>query len=108
MAGRPSRRGNRPRALDVSFGIEDPDDSATTSDASRKRERGDAGDADLRVRAWFFHPESPSPATLQGAKRRNLDAVPQPGEGPVHSNPSRESDLLYISTEIRTTAVRNL
>ena len=52
---RPSRRGNRPGAFEVSFGIEDedPDDSATTSasDASRKRDRGDGGDADLRVRA---------------------------------------------------------
>jgi DNA (cytosine-5)-methyltransferase 1 len=63
MIARPSRRGSRPRALDFSFGIEDPDDSATTSasDASRKRDRGDTGDADLR-----------------GAKRRNLDAVPRP------------------------------
>jgi hypothetical protein len=53
MIARPSRRGSRPRALDFSFGIEDPDDSATTSasDASRKRDRGDTGDADLRVRA---------------------------------------------------------
>ncbi|KAF8559884.1 S-adenosyl-L-methionine-dependent methyltransferase [Imleria badia] len=57
---RPSRRGKRPSALDISF-RDDTDDSATTSDASRKRDRGDAGDADLR-----------------GAKRRNLDTVPRP------------------------------
>lgn len=47
----PSRRGNRPSAFDISFRVEDPDDSATTSDASRKRDRGDTGDVDLRVRA---------------------------------------------------------
>lgn len=51
MIALPSRSVKRPRALDLSFGIEDTDDSATTSDASRKRDRGDAGDADLRVRA---------------------------------------------------------
>lgn len=57
MVERPSRRGNRPSALDVAFGTDDADDSATTSDASRKRDRGDeAGGADLRVRAWIFPP----------------------------------------------------
>ena len=59
MIARPSRRGHRPRALDLSFGIdsEDLDDSATTSDASRKRDRGDAADAaDLRVCAtWTLY-----------------------------------------------------
>lgn len=46
---RPSRRGKRPTAYELSFGFEDTDDSATTSDASRKRDRADAGDADIRV-----------------------------------------------------------
>ena len=59
MIERPSRRGKRPRALDITFGIDDPDDdSATTSDASRKR-ASDAIDADLRVRAWIFHLNHP-------------------------------------------------
>lgn len=56
MSTRPSRRGHRPSAWDVSFGHEDTDESATTSasDASRKRGHGDDGD-DAGVRAWIFH-----------------------------------------------------
>ncbi|KAF8131609.1 S-adenosyl-L-methionine-dependent methyltransferase [Boletus edulis] len=68
MLVRPSRRGERPGALD-----NDPDDSTTTSDASRKRDRGDTGDVDLR-----------------SAKRRNLDVVPPP----VQKYERREHEVL--------------
>ncbi|KAG9313921.1 S-adenosyl-L-methionine-dependent methyltransferase [Chiua virens] len=74
---RPSRRGARPSAYSVSF-PDDAYDSATTSDASsssRKRDRGDAVDADLEV----------------GVKRpRNLDATPWP----VPKYESREYEVL--------------
>lgn len=70
----PSRRGNRPRALDVSFGLEDPDDSAsaTTSDAGRKRDRGDVGDVDIRVRACSLS-TSPLPSfTFANSRVRSV------------------------------------
>lgn len=54
MGARRGRR-NRPTAYEVSFGVDDPDDSTATSDSGRKRDRGgeEASD-DLRVRAYIF------------------------------------------------------